>query len=142
GVGVGQVTGLVDDLLDVSRITRGKIQLQLEPLDIATVVAGAVETSRPMIDARHHTLRVDLPRQSVPVYGDLVRLTQVVSNLLNNAAKFQEEGGEIVVTAERVEDHALIRVRDRGEGIPPEMLSKVFDLFAQAERTVGRSEGG
>jgi PAS domain S-box-containing protein len=139
---VEQLTRLVDDLLDVSRITRGKIQLQLEPLDLATVVAGAVETSRPMIDARRHTLRVHLPRRPLPVQGDLVRLTQVVSNLLNNAAKFQEEGGEITVTAERQDDRAVIRVRDRGVGIPPEMLGKVFDLFAQVERTVDRSEGG
>jgi two-component system CheB/CheR fusion protein len=139
---VEQLTRLVDDLLDVSRITRGKVQLQLEPLDLATVVAGAVETSRPMIDARRHALRVHLPREPVPVQGDLVRLTQVVSNLLNNAAKFQEEGGEITVSAERQDDRAVIRVRDRGVGIPPEMLGKVFDLFAQAEGTVGRSEGG
>ena len=139
---VEQLTRLVDDLLDVSRITRGKIQLQLEPLDLGTVVAGAVETSRPMIDARRHTLRVHLPLRPVPVQGDLVRLTQVVSNLLNNAAKFQEEGGEITVTAERQNDRAVIRVRDRGVGIQPEMLGKVFDLFAQVERTVDRSEGG
>jgi PAS domain S-box-containing protein len=139
---VDQLTRLVDDLLDVSRITRGKIQLQLEPLDLATVVAGAVETSRPMIDARRHKLRVELPRQPVPVFGDLVRLTQVVSNLLNNAAKFQEEGGEIFLTAGREDGRAVIRVRDRGFGIPPEMIGKVFDLFAQVQRTVDRSEGG
>ncbi|HTO08653.1 MAG TPA: response regulator [Myxococcota bacterium] len=139
---VEQLTRLVDDLLDVSRITRGKIQLQLEPLDLATVVAGAVETSRPMIDTHRHTLHVELPRRPVPVLGDLVRLTQVVSNLLNNAAKFQEDGGEITVTAERQDDRAVIRVRDRGVGIAPEMLGKVFDLFAQVERSVARSEGG
>jgi CheY-like chemotaxis protein len=126
----------------VSRITRGKIQLQLESLELATVLAGAVETSRPVIDLRRHRLVLRLPGESVHVQGDLVRLTQVVSNLLNNASKFQEERGEITLSAEREGELAVIRVRDRGVGIPPEMLGKVFDLFAQLERTVDRSEGG
>jgi len=139
---VEQLTRLVDDLLDVSRITRGKIQLQLEPLDLATVVAGAVETSRPVIDLRRHRLQLSLPDEPVRVQGDLVRLTQVVSNLLNNAAKFQEERGEIALGVAREGDQAVIRVRDRGVGIPTEMLGKVFDLFAQVERSVDRSEGG
>jgi PAS domain S-box-containing protein len=139
---VDQLTRLVDDLLDVSRITRGKIQLQVETLDLATVVSGAVETSRPRIDARKHQLEVRLPGEPVRVVGDLVRLTQVVSNLLNNAAKFQDEGGFVSVRAEREDDDAVIRVRDQGTGIAPEMLGEVFELFAQAERTMDRAEGG
>jgi two-component system CheB/CheR fusion protein len=139
---VEQMTRLVDDLLDVSRITRGKIQLQIETLDLATVVSGAVETSRPRIDARKHQLEVHLPDATVHLPGDLVRLTQVVSNLLNNAAKFQDEGGFISVRAEREGSDAVIRVRDLGSGIAPDMIGEVFRLFAQAERTMDRSEGG
>jgi CheY-like chemotaxis protein len=139
---VDQLTRLVDDLLDVSRITRGKIQLQIEPLDLCTVVSGAVETSRPRIDARKHHLDVRLPDDPVRIPGDLVRLTQVVSNLLNNAAKFQDEGGFISVRAEREGADAVIRVRDHGSGIAPDMISEVFELFAQAERTMDRAEGG
>ena len=139
---VEQLTRLVDDLLDVSRITRGKIRLQVEPIDLATVVAGAVETSRPVIDARRHALQVRLPSEPLFVMGDLVRLTQVVSNLLNNATKFQPDGGLITVEVETEGELAVIRVRDRGVGIPREMLGKVFELFAQVDRTVDRSEGG
>ena len=139
---VDQLTRLVDDLLDVSRITRGKIQLQIETLDLATVVSAAVETSRPRIDARRHQLELRLPGAPVRVAGDLVRLTQVVSNLLNNAAKFQDEGGLISVRAGLEDGEAVIRVRDQGTGIAPEMLGAVFELFAQAERTMDRAEGG
>jgi PAS domain S-box-containing protein len=139
---VEQLTRLVDDLLDVSRITRGKIQLQIEPLDLATVVSGALETSRPMIDARKHTLALTQPDQPIHVAGDLVRLTQVIANLLNNAAKFQAEGGTIEVRIARVGDDAWVHVNDRGIGIAPEMIGEVFDLFAQVERTMDRAEGG
>ena len=139
---VEQLTRLVDDLLDVSRITRGKIQLQVEPLDLEAIVSGAVETSRPMIDARRHELHVTLPDTPVRISGDLVRLTQVVSNLLNNAAKFQDEGGWVSVSAAREGERAVIRVADRGMGIPPELIDTVFDLFAQVERTMDRAEGG
>ncbi|HXZ86109.1 MAG TPA: ATP-binding protein, partial [Myxococcota bacterium] len=107
-----------------------------------TVVSAAVETSRPRIDARRHQLEVRLPDEPVRIAGDLVRLTQVVSNLLNNAAKFQDEGGFISVRAEREGAQAVIRVRDQGTGIAPEMLGAVFELFAQAERTMDRAEGG
>jgi signal transduction histidine kinase/ActR/RegA family two-component response regulator len=138
---------LVDDLLDVSRITRGKIQLQTERIDLATVVARAIEGSRPLIDARQHTLEVVLPAAPVPVEGDPLRLAQVLWNLLNNAAKYTPEGGRIVLTVEREPrrgggDEAVVRIRDTGVGIPAEMLPKVFDLFTQMERTLERSEGG
>jgi PAS domain S-box-containing protein len=139
---------LVDDLLDVNRITLGKIQLQKERLDLATVVARAVESSRPLIDARRHTLEVTLPKGAVPVEADRVRLTQVLWNLLNNAAKYTPEGGRIALTVEGANggqppaDQAVVRVRDTGMGIPTAMLPRVFDLFTQIDRTLDRADGG
>jgi CheY-like chemotaxis protein len=139
---VRHLTRLVDDLLDVTRISSGKIQLRMEPVELAAVIAGAVETSRPLIEERKHELSVDLPATPIRVAGDLVRLTQVVANLLNNAAKFQNTGGRIAVTLAREDSEAVIRVRDWGAGIAPDMLSKIFGLFEQLERTLDRSEGG
>jgi CheY-like chemotaxis protein/two-component sensor histidine kinase len=139
---VQQMTRLVDDLLDVSRITRGKIKLQTEPVDLATVVARAVEISRPLIDARKHQLTVTLPPHPVLLDADLTRLAQVVANLLNNAAKYTERGGRIGLTVEKDGEEAVVRVRDTGVGIPAEMLSRVFDLFAQVDHSVDRSQGG
>jgi PAS domain S-box-containing protein len=139
---VDQLTRLVDDLLDVSRISRGKIKLQLSPLDLSTVIAGAVETSRPLIDARLHRLTLQLPEKPVWVQGDLVRLTQVVANLLNNAAKYQDVGGYIGITVERDENDAVIRVKDKGVGIAPELLPGVFDMFEQVQRPLGTSQDG
>jgi signal transduction histidine kinase/ActR/RegA family two-component response regulator len=138
---------LVDDLLDVSRITREKIQLQTKHIDLATVVARAIEGSRPLIDMRRHTLEVVLPAAPLPVEADPLRLAQILWNLLNNAAKYTPEGGRIVLTVKREpgpegRDEAVMRVRDTGVGIPAEMLPKVFDLFTQMERTLARSEGG
>src|SRR5207245_998115 len=121
---------------------RGKIQLQMEPTDIATVVARAVETSRPLVDARKHQLTVSVPAESLRVRADPVRLAQVVANLVNNAAKYTEEGGRIWVTAERQGSEILLHVRDTGVGIPPEMLSSIFDLFTQVDRSLDRSQGG
>jgi signal transduction histidine kinase len=137
-----QLTRLVDDLLDVSRITLGKIKLQPQPLDLGSVVARAVETSRPLIDAHRHQLIVTVPELPVRVEGDRARLTQVIANLLNNAAKYQNEGGTIALTVEREGGTAVIRVRDRGIGIAPEMLSEIFELFSQGERTLDRALGG
>jgi PAS domain S-box-containing protein len=139
---VAHLTRLVDDLLDVSRISSGKIQLQIGEIDLAGIVSGAVEASRPLVEARKHQLSVTLPPERILVSGDFVRLTQVVSNLLNNAAKFQDAGGRIAITVERAGDDAVIRVRDWGVGIAPEMLSKIFELFAQLENTLDRTEGG
>jgi PAS domain S-box-containing protein len=137
-----QLTRLVDDLLDVSRITRGKLHMQTSTIDVNSAVHRAVESARPLIDARNHTLHLDLAEQPVLVNGDMTRITQVVVNLLNNAAKYTAPGGEIRV-ATAIEGHnALVRVKDNGEGIPPDMLERVFDLFAQGERTLDRSEGG
>jgi signal transduction histidine kinase len=137
-----QLTRLVDDLLDVSRITLGKIKLRPQVLDLPAVVARAVETSRPLIDAHRHELLVTLPNVPVRVEGDRMRLTQVIANLLNNAAKYQNDGGTIALTVEREAASVVITVRDRGIGISPDMLSEIFELFAQGERTLDRAQGG
>jgi PAS domain S-box-containing protein len=139
---VQQLTRLVDDLLDVSRISRGKINLQMGPVDLAAVVARAVEISRPLIDARKHSLEVSLPEQAVWVEGDSTRLAQVLSNLLNNAAKYSEEGGRIDLTVEPSGSEAVLRVRDTGVGIAADMLSHIFEMFTQVQSSVGRSQGG
>jgi signal transduction histidine kinase/DNA-binding response OmpR family regulator len=139
---VDQMVRLVDDLLDISRITGGKIQLRREPVDVAAVVHRAVETSRPLIDARRHELAVALPEQPVWVDADAVRLAQVLANLLNNAAKYTGEGGKIELSVTTVGPDTVFRVRDNGIGISPEMLSSVFDLFTQVDRSLDRSQGG
>jgi signal transduction histidine kinase/DNA-binding response OmpR family regulator len=133
---------LVDDLLDVSRITLGKIRLEVEPVDIGTVVGRAVEISRPVIAARKHELTVVLPPEPLRVDADPVRLAQVLGNLLDNAAKYTPEGGQITLTAAAEADEVVIRVRDNGVGIPAGMLSSVFELFTQVERSLDRSQGG
>jgi signal transduction histidine kinase/ActR/RegA family two-component response regulator len=145
---VAQLIRLVDDLLDVSRVSRGKIMLQKMVLDLAAVVHQAVETSRPLIDSRRHHLALTLPPAPVRVEGDFVRLSQVVSNLLNNAAKYTDEGGEIWLTLEKEGPgaagarEAVIRVRDNGRGIDPSALKILFDLFYQVGHNLDRSEGG
>lgn len=139
---VTHLVRLVDDLLDVSRISQGKIVLQKERLDLTTVVTRALESSQPLIAARHHALTVKLAEEILQIEGDLVRLVQVLSNLLNNAAKYTPEGGQIQLTVEREGEQALIRVKDTGMGIPADMVPRLFDLFTQSERTLDRSEGG
>ncbi len=139
---VEHMVRLVDDLLDVSRIMRGKVQLRREPVELATAVARAVETSQPVIDAEGHRLTVSLPPEPLWVHGDLVRLAQVVSNLVNNAAKYTERGGQISLAAVREVDEAVLRVRDTGIGIAPELLPRLFDMFFQAERRTKDSQGG
>jgi signal transduction histidine kinase len=133
---------LVDDLLDVSRITGGKIRLDLEVLNAASVVAAAVETSRPLIEESGHQMTVALPEEPVWVRCDRVRLAQVLSNLLNNAAKYTQRGGLIGLTVEQSGGEAVFRVADNGIGISAEMLPKVFELFTQVERSLDRSQGG
>jgi PAS domain S-box-containing protein len=139
---VEHMVRLVDDLLDVSRIMRGKIELRREPLELAAVVARAVETSQPRLDAEGHRLTVMVAPESVRLYGDLVRLAQVVSNLLDNAAKYTERGGHIWLTAVREGNDAVVRVRDTGIGITPASLPRLFDMFYQAERRTRKSQGG
>ena len=138
---VQQMVRLVDDLLDLSRINRGKIRLQSEPVSLADVLTRAVETCRPLIAERQHRLSVAAPAGRLRVQGDAVRLAQVVGNLLNNAAKYTPQGGQIWLSAREGEE-AIIRVRDNGVGIPADMLGSVFDLFTQGARTLDRSEGG
>jgi PAS domain S-box-containing protein len=139
---VNHLSRLVDDLLDASRIASGKIELRREPIDVSQALRRAVESSRPLIEARGQRLDVTLPPEPVPVNGDLIRLSQVVQNLLNNAAKFTPDGGRIELSLVREGNVAVIRVRDSGIGIAPELLPKVFDLFAQGDRGLDRSEGG
>ena len=139
---VQQLVRLVDDLLDVSRITRGKIRLQAEPVDARAVVERAVETSRPLIEGRRHEFTASLPPEPLWVKADPARLAQVLANLLNNAAKYTEEGGRVWLAAAREGAEVVFRVRDSGVGIPPEMLGHIFDPFTQVERSLDRSQGG
>ncbi|HYE34199.1 MASE1 domain-containing protein [Methylocaldum sp.] len=133
---------LVDDLLDVSRITQGKVTLRKEPIPLNTVVERAVEAVRPLIESRRHQLAVDISPDPLLIVGDATRLIQVVANLLNNAAKYTEEGGFISLRTEVKGDRALIRIRDTGVGIAPELLPHIFELFTQGERSLDRSQGG
>jgi CheY-like chemotaxis protein len=139
---INQMTRLIDDLLDVSRITRNKLELRRERIDLADVVRAAVETSRPLIDAGKHELLVTLPAQPIPLDADLTRLAQSIANLLNNAARYTEPGGHISLAAERQGSDVLISVKDNGVGIPPEMISRIFDMFTQVDRSITRSQGG
>ncbi|HLN93179.1 MAG TPA: PAS domain S-box protein, partial [Thermoanaerobaculia bacterium] len=125
---------LLDDLLDVSRIREGRIELRMETLDVAAVMRSAAEAAATLIQARNHTLTIVDPKDRLFVRADPVRLEQVLGNLLNNAAKYTDPGGQIRMTAERIAGEVLIRVRDTGIGIEPLMISRVFDLFVQAER--------
>jgi len=137
-----QLTRLVDDLLDVSRITKGKIRLRTEQLDLRDVVRDAVETSRPLIDEMGHQITVEMPETPLLVRGDPARLTQVVANLLNNAAKYQMENGTIMVRIEHDGTDSVIVVKDGGIGITRESMPRIFDLFAQGERAPDRAAGG
>jgi PAS domain S-box-containing protein len=139
---VKHLTRLVDDLLDVSRITRGKIHLRKERVELRAVVNHAVETTRHLIESRKHELTVSLPPESIWLEADPARLEQVVGNLLCNSAKYTEPGGHLWLTAERQGPEAIIRVKDTGIGILPEMLPRVFDLFVQADRALDRAQGG
>jgi signal transduction histidine kinase/CheY-like chemotaxis protein len=139
---VDQMVRLVDDLLDVSRIASGKIELRTEAVELATIVSGAVETVRPLIDAAGHQLAISLPAEPIILEADPLRLSQVIGNLLNNAAKYTKEGGQIWLSARREAGEAVISIRDTGLGIPAEMLPHVFDMFTQVDRTLTRAQGG
>ena len=139
---VRHLARLVDDLLDVSRISTGKIQLRKGPVDLNATIARAVDSARLLIESRHHELTVSMPDDPIFLEADAARLEQVVSNLLNNAAKYTEPGGKIELEAGREGDEASVRVRDTGIGIAPDLLPRVFDLFTQAERSLDRSQGG
>jgi CheY-like chemotaxis protein/two-component sensor histidine kinase len=133
---------LVDDLLDVSRVTTGRINLQKETVELKAFVMHAVEAARPSIESRRHRLSVEIERKPVYVLGDSVRLAQAVLNLLNNACRYTPDGGDIRVDATVDGDEAVIRVRDNGQGITADLLPYIFDLFTQADRKLDRSEGG
>jgi PAS domain S-box-containing protein len=133
---------LVDDLLDVSRMIRGKIVLKKTSVDISELVQHATDTSQPLIRARKHQLHVSLPAESLTIDGDLTRLAQALANLLNNAAKYTDEGGQIWLDVWLEGGKVILRVRDTGPGIAPSLLPHVFDLFTQAERTLDRAQGG
>jgi len=139
---VGQLARLVDDLLEVSRITTGRIQLHHERIALGGVVGNAVATARSLIDQRKHELTVSLPAQAIWLYADAARLEQVVVNLLTNAAKYTDQGGHVWLTLQQEGEEAVLRVRDTGVGIAPEILPRIFDLFTQAERSLERSQGG
>ena len=137
-----QMTRLVDELLEVSRVTRGKIELRLEPVDLARVLADAVESSRPAIAAEGHALEVIGPSPPLSIEVDPMRMSQVVSNLLDNAARFTDPGGRIVLQASREGEHALISVTDTGVGISADALPDVFELFSQADKRAVRADNG
>ena len=137
-----QMVRLVDDLLDVSRITRGKITLQMNNVDVTAPAATAVEASRPLVESRRQELTVSLPREPLRVRADPARLAQVLANLLNNASKYTSEGGRIWLTVAAEQHDAVFKVRDTGVGIPSSMLPRIFDLFTQVDQSLDRSQGG
>jgi signal transduction histidine kinase/CheY-like chemotaxis protein len=139
---VQQMTRLLDDLLDVSRIAHKKLELRKVRVELTAVVETAVETSRPLIDANHHQLTVTLPAESIYLEADPIRLAQVFSNLLNNAAKYMEKGGQISLTAERQGSDVAISIKDTGIGIAADALPLIFEMFSQATPALERSQGG
>ncbi|MES2792680.1 MAG: PAS domain S-box protein [Planctomycetota bacterium] len=139
---VGHMVRLVDDLLEVSRITRGNIELRREPIPLTAVLTNAIEISRPIVDRSFHQLNISVPPEPVILDADACRLAQVFANLINNAAKYTPEGGKIWVNARVEGPHIAVSVRDSGMGIPPDMLHRVFDMFAQIDRTRRHAQGG
>lgn len=139
---VRHLVRLIDDLLDVSRITQGKIQLSREPLRVADVLRRAAQATRPQIERGRHEFQLDAGPDDLWVHADPTRLEQIVVNLLTNAAKYTDPGGRITLSAAREQDQAVLRCRDTGAGLTPEMLARVFELFAQNRETLDRSQGG
>jgi signal transduction histidine kinase len=139
---LGQIARLTDDLLDVARIGTGKLALRKQRIDLASVIRMAIESLRPVIDAGIYTLIVQVPSCAVYVEADPMRLAQVLINLIDNSAKYSERHGRIMVSVERDANEAVIRVRDKGIGIPADALPHVFDLFVQGEHSMEGSRGG
>ena len=139
---LAQMVRLVDDLLDVSRITREKLDLHMDRVELSIVLRNAVETSRPLIEAHQHELIVSQSPEAVLLNADTTRLAQVFSNLLNNAAKYTKPGGRITLETQNQDGWVEVRVRDNGTGIPKEMLGRIFEMFAQVGRALERSQGG
>jgi signal transduction histidine kinase len=139
---VGHMVRLIDDLLDLSRITNGKIELRKERIELASAVQDAVEAIRPFMEESGHELTVTLPSKPVYVDGDRTRLAQIFANLLNNSAKFTESGGQIRLTVDQQGSDVVVSVKDKGIGIPPDMLPRIFNMFTQVDRSLDRSQGG
>jgi len=139
---IAHMVRLIDDLLDVSRVSRGKIELKKELLDLKTIVSLAVETSLPLIEAGRHELSVQLPHEPLPIEADPTRMGQVFSNLLNNAAKYTPDGGRLALTARRMGHEVAVTVTDNGVGIPGALLPQVFEMFSQVGRNLDRAQGG
>ena len=139
---IQHMSRLLEDLLDVSRITRGRVEIRKEAVDLNSIVSHAVEAALPLIEAFRHELAINLAREVLWVEGDATRLEQIVSNLLNNAAKYTEPHGRITITLEREGDRSLLTVQDNGIGMTLELQARVFDLFVQDDRSLDRSRGG
>jgi CheY-like chemotaxis protein len=139
---LGHMVRLIDDLMDMSRISRGKIELRKERVELAKVLQHAIETSRPLIEAGDHDLTISVPSQPIYVDADPTRLAQVFANLLNNAAKYTEKGGQITLAVQRKAGEVVVSVQDTGVGIPAHMLPKLFEMFMQVDRSLERSQGG
>jgi signal transduction histidine kinase/CheY-like chemotaxis protein len=139
---LGQLVRLVDDLLDVNRITHDRLELRQSQVELSAVIRQAVEASRPLVDSAGHELLVTLPAEPVYLHADPARLTQVFGNLLNNSCKYTSPGGQIWVTAERLGSDVVVTVKDTGSGIPPDQLDSIFGMFAQVDRSLERSQGG
>jgi signal transduction histidine kinase len=139
---VGHMARLVDDLLDAARIMRGRIELHKQPHEMMNIVDHAIETARPVMNAQGHRLVLNAPHRPIPVEADAVRLSQAIANLLTNAAKYTEKERRIFVTVAAEGDDAVVRIRDQGVGIEPDLLPRIFDLFVQGERALARSQGG
>ena len=139
---VGHLVRLVDDLLEISRINSDKIELRTEPVDVASILGDALDAARPHIEKQGHRVETRLAGGALRTFGDPTRLAQVLTNVLNNAARYTQPGGLIEITAERVEDEAAIRVRDNGVGIAPDMLPGIFDLFSQVDSRENGAEPG
>jgi len=139
---ITHMSRLLDDLLDVSRITRSTLELKKSPNELTLVIGSAIETARPILDAKHHALSVDLPKHAVRLEADLVRLAQVFSNLLINAAKYTDPGGQIQLRAAQEGSEVVVAIRDNGIGISADMMPRLFSMFSQAEAALGRAEGG
>jgi len=139
---LGQMVRLIDDLLDVSRISRGRIELRTEPVELSSAVRSALETSRPVIEDAGHQLFLRVPEESILVEADLTRLSQVLANLLNNAAKYTPRGGIVRLLVEAEPTEVIVRIQDTGIGIPAPMLAQVFDMFTQVDGSLERSQSG
>jgi signal transduction histidine kinase len=139
---LAQLTRLVDDLLDVSRVTRGKLRMRTETMDLNAAVRDAIESARPLFDERKQHFESTLSAAPLVMNGDVARITQVVVNLLNNAAKYTPEGGRIAISTYADSRNAVVRVKDTGIGVAPANVEHIFDLFAQGERSLDRAAGG